>query len=370
MTADRAPAPPGPPPSLPPRLSARSLPWIALGLGGLWLLSLLGPVLAPFLLAAILAYILNPLVRRLSIRGLPRTAAVLLVMAVGLALLVLLVLTLVPLVREETRQLVERLPDLLGLVNDQFAPWLQQKFGLRLRLNLTPAALRQLIGDNWESVRAVLANLLGSAASGGQILLQLVSTLLLMPVALFYLLRDWNSLLVRIERMVPRRWHERTVALARDVDAVLAEFLRGQLLVMVILAAYYSGALAVAGSDFALPLGLLTGLLVFIPYLGYSMGLVLSLLVALLQFDGLTPIIAVLAVFGVGQLLESFILTPYLVGDRIGLHPLAVIFALLAFGQLFGFFGVLLALPASAALLVGLRRLRGLYLESSFYTET
>ncbi|GAB2181553.1 AI-2E family transporter [Denitratisoma sp. agr-D3] len=362
MTADR--------PQGLPKFTPQTALWAALGVGLLWLLSLLGPVLAPFLLAGILAYMLNPLVTRLCRRGLPPLAAILLVMTAALALPVLLALTLLPLVREETRQLMERLPDLLGLINDQVAPWLKEKFGLRLKLYLTPTALRQLLSSNWDSVQGVLANLLDSAASGGQILLQLVSTLLLMPVALFYLLRDWQGLLDRLEHLIPRRWHARTVALARDVDSVLAQFLRGQLLVMALLALYYSTVLALAGVDFALPLGLLTGVLIFIPYLGFATGFLLALLVALLQFEGWTPIVAMLAVYGVGQLLEGFVLTPYLVGDRIGLHPLAVIFALLAFGQLFGFFGVLLALPASAALLVGLRRLRATYLESRFYTGT
>ncbi|HEY3433463.1 MAG TPA: AI-2E family transporter [Rhodocyclaceae bacterium] len=360
MTADR--------PQGVPKFSLQSALWVGFGLAVLLLLALLGPVLAPFLLAGILAYILNPLVTRLCTKGMPQLAAVLLVMVVGITLLVLLILTLVPLIREETRQLIARLPDLLGLINDQIAPWLKEKFGIRLKVYLTPAALRELLSSNWDTVQGILGSLLGSAATSGQVLLQLVSTLLLTPVALFYLLRDWKSLLERIEHLIPRRWHAQSVSLAHEVDGVLAEFLRGQLLVMALLAVYYSVALTVVGSDFALPLGLVTGLLVFIPYLGFTTGFVLALLVALLQFQGWGPIIAVLAVYGIGQLLESFILTPYLVGDRIGLHPLAVIFALLAFGQLFGFFGVLLALPASAALLVGLRSLRETYLESRFYT--
>ena len=131
---------------------------------------------------------------------------------------------------------------------------------------------------------------------------------------------------------------------------MLAQFLRGQILVMLALALYYSVALSIAGLPSAVTIGILTGLLVFIPYLGFALGLILALLVAVLQFAGIGPIVAVLIVFGIGQMLESFLLTPFLVGDRIGLHPLAVIFALMAFGQLFGFFGILLALPASAAL--------------------
>ena len=155
--------------------------------------------------------------------------------------------------------------------------------------------------------------------------------------------------------------------MAADVDAVLSEFLRGQVLVMMALAAYYVLGLWLAGLEYAVPVGVLTGLLVFVPYLGYATGFVLALATAILQFEGWPPILGTLAVFGFGQALESFFLTPRLVGERIGLHPLAVIFALMAFGQLFGFFGVLLALPASAALLVGLREVRRAYLASRFY---
>src|SRR5690606_27850658 len=159
--------------------------------------------------------------------------------------------------------------------------------------------------------------------------------------------------IARVDGAIPRDWHAKATALTRDIDAVLSEFLRGQLLVMLILAIYYSVALSLTGLPSALPVGIITGLLVFIPYLGFGLGFGIALLVAVLQFDGFNPIIGVLLVYGVGQAVESFLLTPYLVGDRIGLHPLAVLFALMAFGQLFGFTGVLLALPLSAALLIG-----------------
>lgn len=358
MTADRLQA------------ALQSALWIGLGLALCWLIVLLGPILTPFLLAATLAYICNPLVIRLTARGLPRLGAVLAIIVLLFGLLALLVLSLVPLLHEEGSQLLTRLPDLLTVINERWAPWLHEHYGIHLKINLTPTALRQLFTDNWDSVQSVLGSVMSNAATGGQLLLQIASTLLLTPIVLFYLMRDWNDLLTRIEHLLPRPWHGRTVALAGDVDKVLAEFLRGQMSVMALLAIYYSIALSIAGIDFSLPLGLVTGLLIFIPYIGFATGFVLSLGVAALQFDGLQPIVAVLIVFGIGQILEGFLLTPFLVGERIGLHPLAVIFALLAFGQLFGFVGILLALPASAALLVGLRRLRGLYLASPFYNGT
>jgi predicted PurR-regulated permease PerM len=186
---------------------------------------------------------------------------------------------------------------------------------------------------------------------------------------MFYLLRDWKMILERLDDLLPRGWHAKVRTIASEIDAVLAEFLRGQALVMIVLATYYAIALWAVGLDRAFSIGILTGLLVFIPYVGFGLGLVLGVLAALLQWSGWPGFIAVLAVYGVGQLLENYVLLPWLIGDRIGLHPLAVIFALLAFGQLFGLAGVLLALPVSAALLVGLRHVRSAYVVSAIYTR-
>jgi predicted PurR-regulated permease PerM len=211
--------------------------------------------------------------------------------------------------------------------------------------------------------------MLAGATSWGLIMIGVLVNIALIPVVMFYLLRDWNLLIARIDELVPRRWAPLVRQLAHDIDKVLAEFLHGQMLVMISLAAYYAIALSLAGLQFALPIGILTGLLVFIPYVGFGLGFILGMLAALLQWNGWPGFFAILAVYGVGQLLENYVLIPFLVGKRIGLHPLAVIFALLAFAQLFGFAGVLLALPVSAALLVGLRHLRATYTESPMYRE-
>ncbi len=339
--------------------------WLGVGLALLWLLTVLSPILAPFLLAAILAYICNPLVDRLQRARLPRLGGVLLIMLLLGALVAGLVLILVPLLAKEAAILFNRLPEGFALANERFGPWLQQTFGLNLAFD--PDSLKKLAGDNLGSLQAVAQKLYESLKIGGVALIGLAAIVLLAPVVMFYLLLDWHPLLARLENAIPRPWHAKATALVGEVDIVLSEFLRGQLLVMLILAAYYSLALSLAGLPSALPVGLVTGLLIFIPYLGYAMGFVLALLVAVLQFQGWSPIVVVGVVYGIGQVLEGFLLTPFLVGERIGLHPLAVIFALMAFGQLFGFFGVLLALPASAVLLVGLRELRRLYLASRYY---
>jgi len=343
----------------------QTLLWAGVGAAIVGVLWLLGPTLSPFMLGLVLAYIFEPLVDRLHRRGVPRTLAVVLTILLVIGLLVGLVLILVPVIQQEVRTLIERLPTYLTAAHDQLIPWLQAHFGISLKLDVD--SLKKFIAKNWNSAQDYLMLVLEYVSSQSTVILGVMANLLLTPVVMFYLMRDWRELRQRVGKLVPRPWLERTLSLADEIDAVLAEFLRGQLSVMVALALFYSIGLWIAGVDYALPLGLLSGLLGFIPYVGFSSGLLLSLLVAALQFQGWSPVIGVAIVYGLGQVLESFVLTPWLVGDRIGLHPLAVIFALMAFGQLFGFVGVLVALPASAALLVGLREVRRHYLASGFY---
>lgn len=339
--------------------------WLAIALAAGGLLYLLSPILAPFLFAAILAYILDPLVERLSGRIVPRTLAVLLVMLGVLLLVAALALVVLPLFAKELRQLAERLPEFIEWLNRRVAPFLEERVGVALQFDAATA--RALAGELVADNQDLVGKLLGSLKIGGLALLAFLVNLLLVPVVLFYLLRDWDRLLERVDRLIPRRAHARARRILAEVDAVLAEFLRGQLTVIAVMAAFYVAALWLAGLEFALPIGLITGLLVFVPYVGALLGFVLATAAALLQFDDLWRLAWVWLAFGVGQALEGMAVTPWLVGERIGLHPVAVIFALLAFGQVFGFFGVLLALPASAALLVALRHVRAAYLSSDLY---
>lgn len=321
-----------------------------------WLLHALAPVLTPFMFGAILSYVATPVVSWLAARRVPRAAgAVLVIVAIG-ATFAGLVLVVAPMVSSEISQISARLPELLTRIQTEWLPQVNRALGTSLSFDLTQ--LKTLAQDNAGAVGDLSASLAGSMKLGGQFVLGLMVNLILAPVVMFYLLRDWPQLIAGIDRMVPRGARAMVRGLAREIDAVLSEFLRGQGLVMLALALYYCVALKTVGLQFWLPVGLVTGLLVFVPYIGFGMGCVLGMLAALIQFSTVGPILVVAAVFAVGQILEGFLLTPYLVGDRIGLHPLAVIFALMAFGQLFGFVGVLLALPASAALLVALRVLR------------
>lgn len=344
-----------------------AMQWLVVAVALFGALYLLGPILAPFVAAAILAYICNPMVARLCMWKLPRTWAVVLVM-LGLVLaFVILLLIMLPLLQKEIALLMVRAPEWLDTARVRLLPLLQQWFGITVEWDVQ--ALKDLLLTHWKSAGGVAAKLLPWLESGGGMLLGLLMNLVLIPVVMFYLLRDWNDIIQRIDHMIPRHWHGKVTEIAGEVDGVLAEFLRGQVSVMLLMSVFYVVALWLAGLEFALPIGILAGMLVFIPYVGMIMGLGLATLAAAMQFTALSDVALVWAVFGAGQLLEGMVVTPWLVGERIGLHPLAVIFALLAFGQLFGFFGVLLALPLAAILLVVLRHSRERYLNSEMYNK-
>ncbi len=342
-----------------------ALQWLAITLVTAWLLYLLGPILTPFVAAAILAYICDPWVGRLCKWKLPRALATLLVMLALLSVFTLLILIMLPLLAKEANNFMTRLPELLDAARLKLLPYVQQHFGITLQWD--NATLKSLLLSHWQSAGGAAAKVLPWLGGGGAALLGMVMNVVLIPLVLFYLLRDWPLLLARIEQAIPRRQHAKVQEIAREVDGVLAEFLRGQMAVMLLMSTFYTLGLWLAGLEFALPIGVVAGMLVFVPYLGMIAGLALATLAAFTQFDQFSGVLLVWAVFGTGQLLEGFLVTPWLVGKRIGLHPLAVIFVLLAFGQLFGFFGVLLALPVSAALLVGLRHAERWYLSSSMY---
>lgn len=343
-----------------------ALYWLAAAAALAWLLYLLDPVLTPFLAAGILSYILQPLVARAAgWKHFSRTGATVLVMALMFGALVALLLILLPLLRYEAGMLMSKLPELLDIARERLLPLLEQYFGIAAQWDA--ASFRELLNEHWQSAGGVSGKVLPWLGSSGMTLVNLLLNLLLIPLVMFYLLRDWPQLLERIDNIIPRRWHAKTVEITGEVDVVLAEFLRGQLSVMVLMSLFYAIGLALTGMQFALPIGIVSGMLVFVPYLGAIFGLVLATLVALTQFDSITGVLLVWGIFAAGQMLEGFVVTPKLVGDRIGLHPLGVVFALMAFGQLFGFFGVLLALPISAMLLVGMRHLRGWYFASALY---
>ncbi len=342
-----------------------ALAWGAVALAAFALLWLLAPVLTPFIVAAVLAYALAPAVNALARRRVPRVLAVLLVELLFFLLLVALLLLIVPILAKELPLLRNQIPVLAQAFDQHLTPWLAQ-FGINVALD--PASIKAFVLKYLDAnLEDWTGTLLNSARIGGSLLLAVVGNVVLMPMVLFYLLLDWPALLARCWALVPPRLHAGVGGFLRECDLMLGQYLRGQLLVMLLLALYYSAGLALAGFDLALPIGTFTGLAVFVPYLGFGLGLVLALLAAVLQFGSLSGVLLVALVFGLGQLLESFVLTPRLVGERIGLSPLMVIFALLAFGHLFGFVGVLVALPVSAVGVVAARRLHATYLMSALY---
>ena len=344
----------------------QSFSWLALAGGSALLLWLLAPVLTPFVVAAVLAYALHPLAEQLAARRCPRVLAVLLVEVLALLALLALMLLIVPVMAKELPLIKSQVPVLLDKLNAVAGPALAG-LGLQVTLDVVSikAWLMQLLDANMDDW---LSKALASARIGGSVLLSVLGNVILVPVVLFYLLMDWPRLVRRTQSLVPPRLRQAVEGFFNECDAVLGQYLRGQLLVMAALALYYAVALSLVGFDLAIPLGVFTGLAVAIPYVGFGLGLVLALMAAVLQFTSLGGVLLVALVYGLGQLLESFVLTPRLVGERIGLSPLAVIFALLAFGQLFGFVGVLIALPASAVALVVLRRALAAYRNSQLYS--
>lgn len=347
-----------------PQADYRKLAWLALATAILVLLFALAPVLTPFFLAAILAYVCQPLVLWLG-RRMPRTLAVVIVMLLEALLVVLLALAVLPLFVKEITLLVRELPAFLDRANAHLAPWLAQHAGIAISLD--SASVREWITESLQGTEGLGMKVLDSLRIGGLGLLGVFATAVLVPVVQFYLMRDWEAMLARIEVLVPRGWHDRVTGFVAEADLALAQYLHGQVLVILVMSAFYTLGLWLTGLEFFLPIGIITGVLVFVPYVGAATGFVLATLAAAMQFADWTGLAWVWAVFGIGQAIEGNFITPKLVGERIGLHPVAVIFALLAFGQVFGFPGLLLALPASAVLLVALRQLRARYLDSSFY---
>ncbi|WP_183410952.1 AI-2E family transporter [Litorivivens lipolytica] len=343
--------------------SARLLLIAGAVVGGVVLIHLLQPILAPFLVGALLAYLGDPLVDRLEDRGLGRTTSVCLVF-LGLTLLAVIALLIaLPLLIDQFQLLSVRLQSLVQWLQGNVLPELKARLGDSASLSQAGQALGKNIGTAGDVIMRLWSRITGSSLA----ILGWISTLVLIPVVTFYLLRDWDILVAKIRDLLPRRIEGRASLIAKECDEILGAFIRGQLLVMTALAVIYTLGLWAVGLELALVLGLVAGLASIVPYMGFVVGIVAAVIAAWFQFQDIWVLVQVGVVFGVGQMLEGMVLTPLLVGDRIGLHPVAVIFALLAGGQLFGFVGVLLGLPAAAVIMVMLRHVHSSYLGSDFY---
>ncbi|MGM0594793.1 MAG: AI-2E family transporter [Pseudomonadota bacterium] len=332
--------------------------------GGL-LLYLLSPVLTPFLVAAVLAYIGDPLVDRLESMKLSRTLSVVTVFIVLSLVVLTMLFYLVPMLERQLSLLGTKLPTYLDALQQRVLPSVGGYLGLEAA-DFDLASIKAMVREQWSgSVQGVFSFI----SSSGMTLLAWGANLALIPVVTFYMLRDWDIIVERVHELIPRRYEPEVVRLASASDEVLGAFLRGQVSVMLALGVIYAVGLSIVGLELALLIGMVAGLVSFVPYLGTIVGVIMAVAAAVMQFQELLPVIYVLIVFGVGQMAEGMLLTPLLVGDKIGMHPVAVIFAVLAGGQLFGFFGILLALPVAAVVMVMLRYTHERYVSSNLYNE-
>lgn len=342
--------------------------WLA-ALAALVLGYALLPVLTPFLLSALLAYMGNPLVERLQ-RWLSRTWAVAVVFLVLAGLLLLAFLILIPMLGRQLADLYALTPQLLDWLQHSLLPWLQHKLGLEADV-WELGQLKQTLSNQLGKAPNIASMLFGVLGSSGMALAGWLANLFLVPVVTFYLLRDWHFIVAKIHVLLPRRQEPLVVRLLGECHEVLGAFMRGQLMVMLSLAIVYALGLMLLGVKLGLLIGILAGLASIVPYMGFIVGIGMALIAGFFQF-GLDYLMlgGIVGVFMLGQVLESVALTPLLVGDRIGLHPVAVMFAILAGGQLFGFTGVLLALPVAAVLMVLLRYGYERYQASELYQRT
>jgi len=350
-------------------LFLRRLKWAGVVLGALWLVWLLAPVLTPFVLALLLAWLGDPLVDRIERAGRSRNVAVTLVFVLMVLLVVLAMMILVPLIERQIVTLINALPQMRDWVIGTAVPWIQHKTGLELMSWLDPERSIDWIRSHWEQAGGVAKTFFGYLSRSGFAMVTWVVNIALLPILTFYFLRDWDKLVERVAAVIPRKYIGTVSSLALESNDVLGAFIRGQFLVMLALGVIYAGGLTLVGLKLGLLIGLLAGLISFIPYLGATTGVVLAVIAALVQAQGfdLKLLIGLGVVFTVGQLMESYVLTPRIVGDKIGLHPVAVIFAVMAGGQLFGFLGMLLALPVAAVANVLLRYAHTRYTESELY---
>lgn len=340
--------------------------WLVVGLISVSLLYLLAPILTPFLVAAFLAYLGDPLVDRLERWKLSRTLAVTVVFLSICVTLVLFFLFLVPVLETQVKRFINMIPVYIDWAVNVLAPWLRDRFAVDPSV-LEVDKLKTILTSHWKETGGFIRSTIETISESGFVVLGWVANLALIPIITFYLLRDWDQMVAYIDDLLPRSTQPLLSKLARESDEVLGAFLRGQLLVMVALAVIYSVGLWLVGLEFALLIGIIAGVVSFVPYLGLIVGVGVAGIAILFQSPDIFDLFWVLAVFVVAQVIEGTILTPMLVGERIGLHPVTVIFAVLAGGQLFGFFGILLALPVAAILAVIMRHIHDTYKQSRIY---
>lgn len=331
------------------------------------MMAVIGRVLVPFIAALLLAYVYNPLVdlleRKLKIK---RQFSAFIFAILTLMIFIIIPLYIIPVLIEQFKNVIYRIPEMIPIINQNILAKINAQFGSNISIDLDN--LRQILFTSQKEILNNL-NVVSKIAANGLIIVELIIYIILIPFALFYSILNWHKIIKLFDDMIPRSFVTKTHQIVHDIDQMLSAYLRGQLSVMFIMAAYYAIGLNIVGLPSATAIGIITGLLVFVPYLGILSGLLFALLMELAQFSSTGHLIAILAVFGIGHILEGGLVTPFLVGGRIGLNPVMIILALFVFGKLFGLVGVFLALPLSAIALVIIRHLRNYYKESNYYKD-
>jgi len=345
--------------------SQKWLTLVLLGVLGL-LFYLLAPILMPFLAAFLLAYLASPLVARLCKYKVPRVFSVTIVFFVITLFFIGFIGILIPGIKSQIIYLNTKTPEFVSWINATALPWLENTFQIDVK-HLDMTEITELLGSSWQQAGSMAGQVLTKIAASGMNIVGFFASLALIPVLTFYLLLDWPSLWGRVQSLLPRQIEGKVLSLMKECDDVLGAFVRGQFLVMVSLTLIYSLGLKVVGLDIAFIVGLIAGLGSIIPYFGFTIGIIIATIAAIFQFQEFLPVVWVWTVFGIGQVVEGWVLVPYLVGNKVGLHPVSVIFAILAGGQLFGFFGMLLAIPAASVIVVLMRHVRDLYFDSNLY---
>jgi len=328
---------------------------------------LLASILTSFLFASLLAYLGDPVVDKLESYGTPRTGAVVLVFLSILLFVVLMPFILIPLLQQQLVELFAKLPRYIDWIQLHVAPVISEALNIDIEI-LNGEQLKKVIGKHWREFGNIASPIYTAVSQSGMMMLAWLVNLALVPVVTFYLLRDWDKLVENVHGLIPSKLEPTVVEITKQSDLVLGAFLRGQLTVMMALGTIYILGLWMLGLDLAFLIGLFAGVVSFVPYLGFIVGILLAGIAAFMQFGDFVHLIGVVAVFSVGQMIEGMVLTPLLVGDKIGLHPVAVIFAIMAGGQLFGFTGILLALPVAAVLMVLLRYAHDYYKQTEMYS--
>jgi predicted PurR-regulated permease PerM len=324
-------------------------------------------LLTTFLAAFILAYVLRPLSMRLLGLGLGKTLAAILTVFIGFLSLLGLLILFLSVLQKELPALRHQLPIWLEQLKNVTGPWLNH-LAINLDIQQIQSTIQSKVSAHLSNnADTLITQSLSTLLNSGQTILSSIVGFVLIIFVVFYLIIQWDEFFKKLSPIIPPRWLAQTQQIFSEIDELLSQYLRGQLLVITVLAVFYSVGLSLLGMTGALALGLFSGLAIFIPYIGYGVALILALLSALLQAETGVNVFAILGLYIAGQVLESFLLTPKLVGDKIGLHPVLVIFSLMLFGGWFGFFGVLLALPISAILLVLSRHLLTAYKNTSWY---